>query len=283
MLSIIIINFNTKQLCINCINSIRKTCVQPYEVIVVDNGTKPEEKYVSDGEDVRVFECENKGFGYACNIGADKASGEYILMLNSDTIVHENALDLCLDYLKSHPDTGAVGAKLVLPDGSMDHGCRRGFPTPLASFYYMAGFDRRHPENKKYGAYRLTYLSDNETSEVDVVSGAFMMMQKKVFDEIGGFDEDYFMYGEDIDLCYRIKETGKKVVFLPSATTLHIKGQSGLHTKNRKILYHFYRSMSVFYKKNLSKKYSIFTGFFIYAAIYFKFALSWMLSFFKRG
>lgn len=280
MLSIIIINHNTKALCRDCIESIKKsTHSLDYEVVVVDNSDKKEELFACEEGFVKIIRCENNGFGHACNRGVEAAAGDYVLMLNSDTVVHDGALEKCVSYLEQNPDTGAVGAKLLLSDGTMDHGCRRGFPTPSASFYYMLGFDKRHPENKKYGAYRLAYLSEDETAEVDVVSGAFLMLKKSLYSELGGFDEAFFMYGEDIDLCYRIKEKGKKVVFYPEATVLHLKGQSGLHTKNRKIIYHFYNAMIIFYKKHYAKKYNIFVNLFIYLAIYAKLGLAMIKSF----
>lgn len=281
MLSIIIINHNTNKLCADCVRSVRESVDSlGYEIIIVDNSDDDNELFCSDGADLKVVRCENKGFGHACNIGAANASGKYLLMLNSDTVVDKGALDKCVLFLENHSEAGAVGAKLILPDGTMDHGCRRGFPTPSASFYYMLGFDKRHPENKKYGAYRLSYLPEDETCEVDVISGAFLMTERSLYNELGGFDEDFFMYGEDIDLCYRIKEAGRKIYFYPEATVLHLKGQSGLHTANRKIIYHFYNSMIIFYKKHYAKKYNIFVNGFIYLGIYAKLALSMAKSFF---
>lgn len=278
-LSIIIINYNTKKLTKECIHSvIESTHMDEYEIIVVDNSTDEGEKYeVSNDEKgiVKLFpEVENKGFGSACNFGARMSKGKYLLFLNSDTIVKDEAIDKCINYLKNHSEVGVLGIRTLLPDGKLDHGCKRGFPTPSASLYYFLGFDKRHPENKKYGAYRQTFIDEHETSEVDSVSGAFMMIPKEVYNEVSGFDEDYFMYGEDIDICYRIKKIGHKVIYFADAYIIHLKGQSGLSTKSKQIIYHFYNSMKLFYKKHYEQEYNFLTNKAVYAGIKLKHFIS---------
>lgn len=272
-LSIVIINFNTKRLTEDCVASIHSTARRiKYEIIIVDNSTKPAERYLPPENDERIRRVitENKGFGNGCNVGMAQSRGRYLLMLNSDTIVHENTLDDSVAYMDAHGDIGALGVKILLRDGSVDHGCKRGFPTPSASLYYMLGFDRRHPGNPKYGAYRATHLPDDEINETDVVSGSYMLLRAELYEQTGGFDEAYFMYAEDIDLCYRIKELGWKIVYYPPVSILHLRGQSGLTAKNPVVVRHFYQSMLIFYNKHYRRKYSFFLTALVRLAVHAK-------------
>ena len=275
-LSVIIINYNTKKLTEQAVESVWDTVKETsVEVIVVDNSSNPSERYRSNLPGVVLLdEVENNGFGNACNLGAAKAKGDYLLFLNSDTIVHPQALDLTVRYLKEHTDVGAVGIRTYLKDGSFDHGCKRGFPTPSASLYYFLGMDKKHPESKKYGAYRQAFLPEDQTAETDCVSGSYLMMPRAFFEEIGGFDETFFMYGEDVDLCFRVKEAGRKVVYFADASITHLKGASGLHTKSRDVIYHFHNAMKIFYRKHYKKKYNIFVTAAVYLGIWVKYRLT---------
>ena len=285
-LSVIIINHNTKELTAQTIASVQEqTRDISFEIVVVDNSTDLSKQYeLEDYLNLKVlYGIENRGFGHACNLGAQKAEGRYLLFLNSDTIVHDGALQKCVEYMKSHPDIGALGIRTLLQDGTLDHGCKRGFPTPGASLFYFLGLDKKHPESKKYGAYRQTFIGEHQTSQVDAVSGSFLMMPAQLFNSIGGFDEDYFMYGEDLDLCYRVKKQGYQVVYYADAWMTHLKGQSGLHTKSRKVIYHFHHAMILFYRKHYMKQYSIFTTVVVYCGIGCRYALSLARSLVSRG
>lgn len=279
--SVVIINFNTKKLTEQCIASVINTTKCDFEIIVVDNSSKSEEKYISDSPLVKVINSENKGFGHACNIGMKNSSGDFYLMLNSDTIVHDGAIDKCAEYMSSHENIGALGCKTILADGTLDHNCKRGLPTPSASLYYLLKLDKKYPDSPKYARYHATYLNENKINEVEVLSGSFMMLDKKVTDKIGGFDEDFFMYCEDVDLCYRISQAGFKIIYYPNASITHLKGQSGLNSKNRKVIFHFHKSMLLFYKKHFLKKYNIFVTIAVYLGVYLKLILSLIKSFFK--
>lgn len=271
-LSIIIVNYNTKDLTHQTIDSIIKnTHGINYEIIVADNSTDESQICNYDSQYVTTFKIENHGFGHGCNSGAKLAKGKYLLFLNSDTLIHDNALLRCFEYLRSNDNTGALGVKILLKDGTLDHGCKRGFPTPKAAFYYYLGLDKKNPESKKYGAYRQTFLNESETNEVDSVSGAFLMMSKKLFNEINGFDETFFMYGEDLDLCYRIKEKGYKVIYFADAVITHLKGQSGLHKSSRIVIYHFYNAMLIFYNKHYKNKYKPIVTSLVYSTIKVKY------------
>lgn len=284
-LSIVIVNHNTKQLTEQTIASvIDGTKHISYELIVVDNSSNEAECYTpKPGEPVMVIDrVENKGFGHACNLGSKQANGDYLLYLNSDTIVEEGALEKSLRYLKEHKEVGALGIKTLLENGTLDHGCKRGFPTPASALYYYLGFDRRHPESKKYGAYRQTFIDPDQTSEVDASVGIFLMMPRTVWQETKGFDEEFFMYGEDLDLCYRIKGKGYRVVYFAEAQMVHLKGQSGLHTKSKDVIYHFYNAMILFYKKHYIKQYNILVTCMVYCGVWLKYLLTVIKSMISR-
>lgn len=252
-LSIIIINHNTRQLTGQTIASVlRHTRGVVYEILVVDNSTDMQEVYSAHNDPrVRVLPgIENRGFSHGCNYGARHAQGEYLLFLNSDILVHDNAVGESAVYLKDHPRVGILGIRTLLADGKLDAGCKRGFPTPAAAFYYFAGWDRKHPQSRKYGAYHQTFLDERQTAPVEAVSGAYLMMPKEIFRQVGGFDESYFMYGEDLDLCYRVKRLGYEVVYYAEYWITHLKGQSGLSDKSPAVLHHYYHAMRLFFDKH---------------------------------
>lgn len=273
-LSIVIVNYNTKKLCEQTVEYVLASDIKEgfsYEVIIVDNSSKKEEVFSFIHPDVRILErVENHGFGHACNIGASQAKGETLLFLNSDTIVEKDTLLKSWGYLADHPQIGALGIKTLLQDGSLDHGCKRGFPTPINSLCYFMKLDRCFPHNRFVGGYRLSYLDPDKTAEVDAVSGAYLMIPKRIFQNMGGFDESFFMYGEDIDLCYRIKQAGYQVVYYAESTMIHLKGQSGLKSKNPIVIRHFYHAMDLFYDKHYKEKYGILMGMMIHSAIWIK-------------
>ena len=225
-LSIVIVNYNTRILTTQTVKSvIASTRGIDYEIIVVDNSSKVSEYFEMEDKRIKILsKVDNKGFGHACNIGANIAIGRYILFLNSDTIMSDGTLKGAVEYMDMHSDIGCLGIKTLLKDGSFDHGCKRGFPTPFNSLCYVLKLDKMFPKIQKFGGYTLNYLSPDETNEVDSVSGAFMLIPRRVIGKVGLFDESIFMYGEDIDLCYRIKQAGFKVVYYAdvSLSLIHI-------------------------------------------------------------
>ena len=266
-LSIIMINYNTPELTAQAVESILKTTHQvSYEILVIDNSSERDKEYRPEALPAPV-----------------KAEGSILLFLNSDTILHEGCLDRSLAYLRSEERIGGLGIRTLKDDGTLDHGCKRGFPTPSASLYYFLGLDKRHPESRRYGAYRQTFIREDQTAEVDAVSGSFLMMPKEVFQKVGGFDEDYFMYGEDLDLCYRIKEAGCRVVYFAGASMTHLRGQSGLSAQSKEIIYQFHYAMALFYRKHFKKKYNVFVTGAVYAGIWLKYGLTRLKSMLKRG
>jgi hypothetical protein len=284
-LSVIIVSYNNKKLLKQTIDSIYDTRQNiNFEIIVVDNKSTDGsvELIKQNYNQVKLIENKNNlGFSKANNIGIKQSKGRYILLLNSDTIVTDNCFEKCIKYMKQHPDIGALGCKVVLPDGKLDPACKRSFPTPEVSFYRMTGLSKLFPKSKRFGKYNLTYLDEDEIHEVDCLVGAFMMVKRETIEQVGLLDEDFFMYGEDIDWCYRIKNAGWKIVYYPEAQIIHYKGGSS-DKKNPKLIYEFYRSMYLFYNKHYKDKYSFLTTLLVYSGIGTILALKLVLNAFKR-
>lgn len=276
-LSIIILNYNTRQLTMDCLQSVyASTTSYSYEVILIDNNSSDDSiaHFERNYPVARLIKnSENVGFARANNQGIHIAQGRYILLLNSDTVVQSDTFDIMLKFMDEHPKVGSAGCKIVLPDGSLDKACRRGFPTPSASFYYAFGIAKLFPDNPRFNQYQLGYLDPDDTYEVDCLMGAFMLVRKEVIGQVGVLDETFFMYGEDIDWCYRIKQAGWQIYYVPQTSIIHYKGASS-RRKPYKIIYEFHRAMVLFHRKHYRQKYSVFTNGFVYAGIGIKFLLS---------
>jgi GT2 family glycosyltransferase len=254
-LSIIIINYNVKEFLQNLLNSLQKAVSNiNHEIIIVDNAS-------DDGSVEFIHEKfpqidlianqTNVGFSKANNIALKKAKGKFILLINPDAIVSEDTLSKMIDFFKEHPDAGLVGCKILNPDGSLQLACRRSFPGPWTSFCKVTGLSTLFPKNRLFAKYNLTYLDENSTHEVDAISGSFMMMKREVYEKVGGFDEQFFMYGEDLDFCYRIKKNGYKVYYYPGTQIIHYKGESTKRSGLDETKY-FYNAMHLFVKKHFS-------------------------------
>lgn len=275
--SIIIVNYNTRQLTMDCLASVYESLTSfQYEIIVVDNASHDGSVEAIRGEypDVRLIaNRDNTGFAVANNQGMDIAKGRYILLLNSDTVVQTDTLEVMIGFMDRHPEMGASGCKVILPDGSLDKACKRGFPTPSASFYYAFGISRMFPDRPKFNQYQLGHLSPDDEYPVDCLVGAFMLVRRETIDQVGGLDETFFMYGEDIDWCYRIKEAGWGIYYYPRTYIVHYKGASA-RRKPMKIIYEFHRAMWVFHRKHYAKRYGMLTNTAVWLGIALKFSLS---------
>jgi len=287
-ISVIIVNYNVKELLEQCINSIFAASSKlKVEVIVVDNNSfdgSPEylKKQFQGNSNVKIIESPvNLGFAKANNLGAKVAKGEFVLILNPDTILQEDTLTRSLKFYKETQGIGAMTCKLILPNGKLDLACRRSFPTPSVAVYRIVGLSRIFPKSKTFGKYNLTYLDENSTYEVDAIVGAFMLIRKDIYDQVKGFDEDYFMYGEDLDLCFRIKKAGYKIFYYPETSIIHYKGES---TKKSSVTYvnNFYGAMQVFVKKNLNKSFWL-MNLLIRMTIFYRAAISYVTRFFKNN
>ncbi len=258
-LSIIIVNWNVKELLKKCLKSIFGTLVNlDFEVIVVDNNS-------SDGSVNMIkkkfpavkliINNKNVGFSKANNQAIKKSNSPYTLLLNPDTIIHLDALEILANFLDEHKDVAVVGPKVLNEDGSIQHECARHFPTPLSEFFVLTGLYKKFPKNKWFGYYLMNYWDHNDAREVDCISGSCMMIRKDILDKIGLLDEKFFMYGEDVDLCYRIKQVDYKIWYLPEATITHFAGKSSEKNANY-MLYESCKSMEFFFKKNCGKKFT---------------------------
>lgn len=280
-LSIVILSYNTCELTLAAIASVmRSETDYTYEVIVIDNDSRDDsvEQIRQQYPEVTVIHNhDNVGFARANNQGFAVAKGRYVLMLNSDTVVQTDTLDVMLRFMDQSPHVGAAGCKVVLPDGRLDRACRRGFPTPSASFYYAFGISKLFPQHPRFNQYQLSHLDPDEDYPVDCLVGAFMLVRSEVIEQVGGLDEDFFMYGEDIDWCYRIKQAGWEIYYYPHTQITHYKGASS-RRRPFKIIYEFHRAMILFHKKHYRKKYSIFVNGLVYTGVFVKLGISLLLN-----
>ena len=259
-ISIITVNYNVKEFVLNLIYSLKKALANfSYEIIVVDNASLDgsveflQEKF----NDVTLIANKiNVGFGKANNQALEIAKGEYLLLINPDAIVREDTFEKMISFFKRTKEAGLAGCKVLNPNGTLQLACRRGFPGPWTSFTKVTGLSTIFPKSKILAKYNLTYLDENKTYEVDAISGSFMMLKKEVYKKVGGFDPDFFMYGEDLDFCYRIQKAGYKVYYVHDTEVIHYKGES---TKRSSIdeTKMFYDAMQIFVKKHLSTSFLV--------------------------
>jgi GT2 family glycosyltransferase len=257
-LSVIIVNYNTREILRHCLRSIfNQDQGIRLQVIVVDNGSRDNSSAMVRKEfpDVLLLENErNEGFSAGNNRGLPHCEGEFILLLNSDTIVLPGTLERMVDFARNRPDAGILGCKLVRPNGELDWACRRGFPTPMVALFKFLGLHRILPRSRLFGRYNMTYLDADLTYEVDSVVGAFMMIRRPVLARLEGLDEDFFMYGEDLDICFRAKQADFKVYYVGQNQVIHIKGASS-RKEGFRMNYHFHRAMILFHRKHLRRHY----------------------------
>ena len=240
----------------NCLFSVQKAMLTiKGEIIIVDNnsndGSKENLAAKFPGA-IFIFNNENLGFAKACNQGFKISSGDYILFLNPDTVLSETCLTDCISFFKIHEDAGAVGVRMLDNKGKFLKESKRGLPSPSASFYKLFGLTAIFPGSNKIAKYYQGHLPENENNPVEVLSGAFMMINKAVFEKVNGFDETFFMYGEDIDLSLRISQSGYKNYYLGKVSITHLKGGSTRY--NKKYVQDFYGAMNLFVKKHYNDK-----------------------------
>ena len=249
-LSVVIVSYNVSHYLLQCLDSLQRALRGiDGEVIVVDNHSRDNSVALvhQAHPEVKVIEnLHNLGFSKANNIALRQAKGEYALLLNPDTIVADNTIRDCIAFLDLHPDAGAAGVMMLNADGTVAPESRRGVPTPLTSFYKLSGLCRMFPRSPRFGRYYLGHLPWQTPQQIDIVSGAFCMLRRSVLDKVGLLDEDYFMYGEDIDLSYRILKQGATNWYLPYPI-LHYKGESTQKSSFRYV-HVFYQAMLIFFR-----------------------------------
>ncbi|MBI4225968.1 glycosyltransferase family 2 protein [Candidatus Roizmanbacteria bacterium] len=278
--SIIILSYNTKDLTEKCLTSlfkiISKNKAIRTEIIVVDNastdGTIENLKFQSrlnrdKNKNLRfrlILNKKNLGYPKGNNQALKIAKGKYILFLNSDVIIDDLDFEEIMSYLENHPRIAVLTVKVKLSDGNIDPAAHRGFPTVWSSFCYFIGLEDLFKNvpfvNRIFGRYHLPHLNLREIHDIDSPSGAFYLTKKDILKKVGGFDESFFMYGEDLDLSFRIKKLGYKIVYYPRFEVLHLKSASGLEKKDPhtrlEARYHFFEAMEIFYKKHYEKKHN---------------------------
>ncbi|MCJ7813153.1 glycosyltransferase [bacterium] len=284
-ISVIIVNYNVKPFLERALLSIRKALERiPSEIFVVDNGS-------GDGSAAMVKERfpevyliqnrENVGFARANNQALRRVKGKYICLINPDTLVQEDTFRICLDYLETRLSVGAVGCKIVNPDGTLQLSCRRSIPTPWIAFTKIVFLSALFPRSKRFGQYNLTYLNPNQTTEVEALSGSFMIVRRQVIEQVGLLDETFFLYGEDLDWCYRMQQKGWKIVYLPKTQIIHYKGQSTREASfdTRRV---FYEAMRLFVKKHFRKERSFLPQWFLMLGIWIRASLSFISRLFSK-
>lgn len=273
--SVIILNFNTLELTKTAIEKLLASDVRNFsmEIIVCDNASTDGTDNMMKKEFPTIPFIQNGGnIGFAAgnNPGIKIAKGRYVLLLNSDTEVNKNTIATMITFMDEHPKCGASTCKLLLMDGSMDPACHRGMPTPWNALTYYLKLEKLFPKFRWFSGYHQLYKDLNTIHEVDCISGAFFLVRREVIDAVGMLDESYFMYGEDIDWAYRIKEAGWKIWYNPTVTTLHKKKQSGRSHANRerriKTQTVFITYNKLFYTKHYEKKYGPIVTWLVYRA-----------------
>ena len=282
-LGIVIVNWNTCQLLKRCLETVYASQGGlNARVVVVDNNSDddsaamvrrdfPKAELIANSDNLGYPRANNIGLrhlGYYAAGHIDASAPRYALLLNPDTELPALALSEMVAFMDSRPDIGVAGPKLVLADGSLDKACRRGFPTPLVSFYHYSGLARLFPRNRRFGRYNMTFADEDDELEVDSVVGAYMQLRKEVIDAVGLLDESFFMYGEDIDWAYRVKQAGYKVWYHPAVTVRHVKRAAS--RRSPRAQFEFWRAMLIFYRKHFRQSTALPLHIVILAALLFK-------------
>lgn len=271
LISVVIVNYKVPEYLKETIRSICDAHLyEKTEIIVVDNDSRDRSQEIITAQFPEVIWIQmknNVGFGKACNIGVKQANGNYILLLNPDTVISKNTLTVSIDFMRAHPEVGLMGPKILNPDGSLQQSCHRSFPSPMDAFFHVSGLSKLFPKSKLFGKYYLTHLDPEVSTQVDAVSGSFMFISRSLFNQIEGFDERFFMYGEDLDICWRVSDAGYKVWYFPGTQIIHRKAKSSSRVKIRSRVA-FYEAMIIFSAKYKDRQKGFFPGWFIFIGIF---------------
>jgi GT2 family glycosyltransferase len=275
LVSALIVSYNVCDLLRECLRAFYDSSELPAQAVVVDNASSDGSPVMVEREfpQARVLRMpRNSGYGQANNAGLQHCQGRFILLLNPDVTVGPACVGALADFLLVRPDAGAVGPRLRRPDGSLDLAARRGFPTPSNAFYRFSGLSRLMPHSERFNRYNMGHRPETEVHEMDAGSGACLMVRRAAIDRVGFFDPDYYMYGEDIDLCYRLKDGGWKVFYLPSASAVHVKGAAtSQHTM--RMMFEFHKAMWTFHVKHHADELPAFANGVVWAGIWTRWAV----------
>ena len=282
-LDVVIVGYRSRELLRGCLESLRAyppSC--PMKVIVVDNGSQDGTVEMVEAEHPEVemvASPTNLGFAAATNLGARRGAAPYLLALNPDTAVTPGALDTVIAVLEREPEVGVVGPRLIRPNGSFDHAAKRSFPTPLSALAHFTGIGRR-ASSGRLAAYRAPEVS---SGRVDAVNGAFMLMRRSAFERIGGFDEGYWLYMEDLDLSFTLARAGLATWYEPAATVMHVKAGTTGGERSARLVWHFHRGMFRFYRKHYAPRRSPLANLAVYIGIGVKLTLGLTHSLLRRS
>lgn len=270
LVSALVVSYNAKDLLLQCLQAFFASADVPVEAVVVDNDS-------SDGSAAAVtdefpqatvlVQPKNLGYGRAANLGLERCQGRFILLLNSDVTVDPQSIGRMADFLLTRPDAGAVGPRLALPNGRLDPDARRAFPMPRTLFYNTVGLNKLFPKSPRFGRYNMGHLPETDVHEMDAGSGACLMVRSAALDRVGFFDPRYFMFGEDVDLCYRLKLGGWKVFYLPTARATHHVSPATPEVERQRS-YERHRSMWTYHFKHHAEDVSAFGNGLVWAQIW---------------
>lgn len=278
-LSVIIVSYNVREFLGEALSSILRSVENlSAEIIVVDNASSDQSAdFVEENfPSVKVIRnARNVGFARANNQAIKESSGQYVCLINPDTVVQEDTFRVLLDFMSEHPQAGVVGCKILNPDGSLQLACRRSFPTPWVAFTKISGLAMLFPRSRLFGRYNLTFLDPDEIAEVEAISGSFMLLRRQVINQVGMLDESFFMYGEDLDWCYRISQSNWKIYYVPLTQIIHFKGESSKKSpfEQRRL---FYEAMRLFVRKHFSRGKALIPSWFLILAIWIRALFSFL-------
>jgi GT2 family glycosyltransferase len=274
--SVVIVSYNCKLPLLDCLDSLEAERSEvPLDVVLVDNDSTDDTAYevASRFPWVQlIVNRTNMGFARAVNEGMRFTSGEYVLVLNPDTVVPPGTIARAVGELERRPEVGMLGCKLMRPDGTFDHACKRGFPTVMSALYYFTGLARAFPRSARFAQYTAAHLAIDETGPVDSVNGAFMLVRRSAAEEVGELDERYWLWAEDLDWCHRFWERGWQVLYWPGAEVVHLKGASVGDHRSFRLNFAFHRSIWLFYAKHHAPQRSALVSVLVWLGLWSKFA-----------
>jgi GT2 family glycosyltransferase len=252
LISVVVVSYNVREHLLDAMRALYASSGVSLEAIVVDNASSDgsaDALEITFPEAIVVRNSTNLGFGNGSNRGLMRSQSEFVLLLNPDVMVESDCLRILAGFLHAHPTVGAAGPRLSRPDGGLDLAARRGFPTPRAAFYRLTLLSRIFPTSPRFNRYNMGYLSEEQVHEIDAGTAACLMIRRSAIEQVGPFDPDYFMYGEDLDLCFRLKKAGWKIFYVPAAVATHLKGASSRQATSA-MLREFHRAMWTFHRKH---------------------------------
>jgi GT2 family glycosyltransferase len=270
LVSALIVSYNVKPLLLKCLQALYAHADVPIEAVIVDNASTDGSAAAVGSEfpdAVVLQQSRNLGFGRANNVGLERCQGRFVLLLNPDVTVNPQAVGRMADFLITRPDAAAVGPRLVFPDGKLDPDARRAFPVPRTLFYRTVGLSRLFPRSRVFGRHNMGHMPETEVHEMDAGTAACLMVRMTALDRVGFFDPRYFMFGEDLDLCYRLKLGGWKIFYLPNASAIHHKGAATSQAQS-KMLYERHRAMWAYHMKHHADDIPAFANGLVWAQIW---------------